>query len=508
MLKFAQIVEIRRLYYKEHLSPSEIASRTRNDYKTVLKYIDMTDFNTPPQFKGDEKLCPKLDPFKKTIEKWLEGDLNAPRKQRHSAIRIYERLKSEFADFNCSYRSVCSYVKAAREKLDLRNDEIFLPLVHYPGECQGDFGEAEFIENGVRKTGKYFVLDFPYSNCAFAQLKYGENTECLLEAMDALFRYIGGVPKTIWLDNASSMVKEIICAGGRKITERFERFVQHYGFTPIFMNPRSGNEKGGAESKVGYVRRHFLVPIPEFDDINKFNNEFLQLQENDSHRYHYRKNRLISDLFLEDMAELLELPKTDFDLADYRLVKTDQNAMFTIDSRYTYSCHPDYRKKRVIVKLTSDKVMVLNEEKELIVTHQRLYGSDRQVSIDWIPYLRAISYKPRSFFNTGLQEYLDEEVRAFLLSCSNDERGRILSIMADISERKGFDETKSFIYYAKSINALDPDGLELLYRRMYSSIPYFPKENPKGMIIETVKMDNDLSEYDRLLKGGKTDGHE
>jgi transposase len=471
------------------------------DYKTVLKYVDMDNFSQQFKVKAESEPCSKLNPWKPQIDEWLKADLDAPRKQRHTALRVFERLSEMFEDFNCSYRTVATYVKLKRDELRLTVDEPMLPLVHWPGECQGDFGAADFIENGMRISGKFFVLDFPHSNCAFAQLKYGENMECLLESLDAIFRFIGGVPKEIWFDNASTMVIKVIRGGGRKINERFLRFAEHYRFCPVFMNPFSGNEKGGVESKVGYIRRHMLVPIPEMTSLSSFNEHFFQIQSDDLVRYHYRKDKLLTDLFLDDIRELLPLPSFRFDLADYRVFRTDQTAMFTVDGKFTYSSHPDLRRKKVIVRFTSSEVTVFDEYMKEVVVHRRLYGEEIRTSMNWIPYLRAIAKKPRSFLNTGIAEYMPEEMRVYLLRCDNSDRGKILNIMADLNDEKGFEAVRSLVSIAVEMNAMDPDNFELLYRRLYLEIPTLSPLNLPSGTPNVPSMTFDLSLYDSLLKG-------
>lgn len=503
MHSFDKIMEIRKLFYMDGLSINEISRRTGCAYKTVQKYIDQTDFSSTPQFKKDIVLCPKLDPWKPQIDKWLKDDRDLPRKQRHTALRVFERLEQECDGFNCSYRTVAKYVGYVKDSLNMKRDDPKIPLEHHPGECQGDFGTAEFIEDGKRITGKYFVLDFPYSNCAFAQLKYGENMECLLEAMDAIFRYIGGVPPVIWLDNASTMIKKVICGGGRKITERFQRFAEHYRFVPIFMNPASGNEKGAVEAKVGYIRRHMLVPPPQFSDINDFNDHFFQLQENDLERYHYRKNKMISSLFLDDMRQLLPLPEKDFDLCGYRTYKTDQTALFTVDGKYTYSTHPDLRRKNVMIRFTSSTVTVLDDHNKIVTVHKRLYGEESGTSVNWIPYLRALAQKPRSFLNTSFANTLPEEMRVFLLNCENRDRGRILTVMADLNDQKGFEAVRDLVSKSIAMNISHPDDFEMLYRRLYMDIPVFPDISVYEHSQNMPKMRVDLTQYDDYLNGGK-----
>lgn len=261
MLAMDKIKDIRQLYYGQDLNLTEIAEQTGFNWKTVKKYVDMEDFNMHPQKQEELKEhSSKLDPFKPQIDQWLADDKKAPRKQRHTAKRIYCLLGKQ-EDFSCSYRLVAGYVAEKKKELRLGQKEGYLPLMHNPGEGQGDFGQADFDENGHRYTGKYFVLSFPFSNAGYLQLHYGENMECLLESLVTIFEHVGGVPTEIWFDNTSTIVTQIIKGGGRVITDRFERFSQHYRFTAKFMNPESGWEKGNVENKVGYLRRNELVPV-------------------------------------------------------------------------------------------------------------------------------------------------------------------------------------------------------------------------------------------------------
>ena len=219
-----QIHHIRKLYYEQGLNISEIANETNMDWRTARKYVDMTDFNNPEPLPVQKELCPSLNPFKSKIEEWLIEDKNAPRKQRHTAKRIYDRLVEEVPGFNCSIRTVSSYVKVRKAELNLKTPEGYIPLIHYPGESQGDFGAAQFFENGIQYDGKYFVLDFPYSNSGYLQLHRGENMECLLESLVAVFEHIGGVPTEIWFDNTKTIVTKVILGGGREIQSALPDF--------------------------------------------------------------------------------------------------------------------------------------------------------------------------------------------------------------------------------------------------------------------------------------------
>lgn len=193
-----KVHSIRQLYYEQGKNIPAIIAETGYDRKTICKYIDMTDFNTPePKAKDPENICPKLDNYKPLIDEWLAGDRKAPRKQRHTAKRVFHRLRKEAEDFDCSYRLVAQYVAYRKSQLHLDNRKGYLPLIHHPGEGQADFGAAQFYENSRCHNGKYLVLSFPYSNGGYPQLMYGENAECFMESMITIFEHIGGVPTEI-----------------------------------------------------------------------------------------------------------------------------------------------------------------------------------------------------------------------------------------------------------------------------------------------------------------------
>ena len=131
---------------------------------------------TQPVRDTETNLSPNLEPDKATIDSWLEEDKNHRRKQRHTATKVYDRLTKEVPGFDCSYRLVAEYVKFRKEALNLKRNEGFLPLEHRPGEAQADFGSAEFYQRVKYFYGKYIALSFPWSNAAYMQLLYGENT--------------------------------------------------------------------------------------------------------------------------------------------------------------------------------------------------------------------------------------------------------------------------------------------------------------------------------------------
>ena len=123
MLTMDNINNIRDMYYRQGLTVAEICRNTKRDRKTINKYIDKTDFSPkPPKPANETAFCPKLDKFKPIIDAWLEEDKKAPRKQRHTARRVFNRLVKEENGFDCSYRIVARYV-VIRKK-----ETFFLPF--------------------------------------------------------------------------------------------------------------------------------------------------------------------------------------------------------------------------------------------------------------------------------------------------------------------------------------------------------------------------------------------
>lgn len=385
-----------------------------------------------------------------------------------------------------------------------RKDAGKAPLIHYPGEAQCDFGHAEFYENGRKHEGKYLVLSFPYSNQGFHQLLYSENMECLLESLDAIFRHIGGVPTEIWFDNTATIVTSIIKLGGRDITERFQRFREHYRFEAVFMNPESGWEKGNVENKVGYSRRNFLVPVPRFMSLADYNAHAFETSDNDGDREHYRHNSTIAELFADDRKALLPLPEKTFDLAGVKTVKTNNWGKFTLNNgKHEYSVSPKHANSIVTLRLTSSTVTVLDDDLHEIVTHRRLYGEDRQESMEWLPYLSYVSRHPRSLMNTGIFTMMPQEMQIYLQKCQGTERGKILKAITELTKRTGFDSAVQTVNQALLYQVTDPDSFQNLYRGLYSDVPQLPPMKMPDNIPDLGQMPADLASYDLcFLKGG------
>jgi len=497
-----KIHDIRFRFFVKGENISQIAVALQLDWKTVQKYVDMTNFNEPsPKPASEKRFCPKLDPYKPIIDKWLEEDKRAPRKQRHTAKRVFNRLRNEINGFDCSYRTVASYYAVKHKEIFNGAKDGFLPLEHSPGEAQVDFGAADFYENGRRISGKYLEVSFPYSNKGYMQLFYGENMECLLEGLDAIFKHINAVPSEIWFDNTKTIVTKVIRSGGRDTTERFKRFREHYRFQAVFMNPGEGHEKGNVENKVGYQRRNFLVPIPRFLSLPDFNRQLLNMCEEDANREHYRYNETIEHRFAEDLKHCHILPEIEFDLSGKSNITTNSWGKFYLNKgMHEYSVSPKHANTAVNLKLTSSLVIVMDENYREIVRHQRLYGDTKQQSMNWLPYLKQLSIRPRALKYSGIYDLMPSEMKQFLEGCSNAETGKVLKVLSELTDRTGFDSALNTVNQALYYGASDAESLKNLYRRIYADVPELPPMPLESGIPKVEQMTTNLITYDTFLK--------
>jgi len=380
-------------------SVAAIARSVKVDEKTVRKYLKQEDFS--PQLPEPSTRAKKLDSHKALIDQWLQDDQTRWYKQRHTAQRIHERLKTEASGYDCSYSAVQRYVKEklATQRRQRANQE----LIWHPGESQCDFGEADFYENGELVRKKYLTLSFPYSNNSFTQVFGGETAECVCQGLKDIFEYIGGVTPVIVFDNATGVGRRV----GTVIHEAqlFQRMRAHYGFNVRFCSPDSGHEIGNVESKIGYTRRNLFVPEPAFEDIVLYNRQLLDLHAVKADEIHYKKLLPIKELFADDQAALMALPRLPFDAVRYDYLKADGYGKIRLDANHYYSTRPEYAGQEVLVAIRAHTVDIHDQKsRHILVQHARCYGSQRSDTCDYRTSLAVLMNNPGAWPNSGVRE--------------------------------------------------------------------------------------------------------
>ena len=327
----------------------------------------------------------------------------------------------------------------------------------------------------------------------------GETTECLLEGMQKIFQHIGVVPYKIWFDNASSMVINIHKNNKRDLTAAFLRFKNHYGFNAVFCNPFSGHEKGSVESKVGYIRRNFLVPIPDFRCMTDFNIEQLNCCDKDMERVHYKKKILISQLFQSEKEFMLPLNAINFEVCKYDTVKADLYGKIKLDEKRTYSTMPSMAGCRVTVKQTALKVYILNDDMETVVEHKRLYGKNRE-SMNWQPYLIQLSRKPRAIKYTGVYKMFPIELQNTFSTICDTELGKILKSIAVISNKSNMDKAFEIVRQTHKLGKVDADTLITTFNRISYKQTELVNIPLSEHLSNLPSFQSTPSDYDKLIK--------
>lgn len=250
----APIREIKTLQAQGWSVPA-IATAVHVDRKTVRKYLQQTDVSPPPPTTAPRPST--FDPYKATIDRWLADDASQWVKQRHTAQRIYDRLRAEYPACDASYATVRRYVRQQRHPAPTTGTR---DLVWHPGEAQVDFGQADVYVAGRRVRAHYLCVTFPYSNAGYLPWFRGENAECVGHGLVTVCTPLGGAPRRLVFDNASGVGPRR--GGTVHLTELFQRCQAHHGFETTFSNPAAGYEKGNVENKLGDLRRNLLVPPP------------------------------------------------------------------------------------------------------------------------------------------------------------------------------------------------------------------------------------------------------
>ena len=198
--------------------------------ETVLK---MCRFSLPPGYVRTKPVAkPKLGALLPVIDAILEADGTAPVKQRHTAKRIFERLRDEHG-YAGGYTVVKDHVRIARGRLR----ETFVPLAHPPGHARVDFGEAVGVIGGIRQKIHFFCMDVPQSDAPFVKAYPRETTEAFLDGHVSAFAFFEGVPLSILYDNTKIAVAKICGDGKRERTRAFTELQSHYLFRDRFGRP-------------------------------------------------------------------------------------------------------------------------------------------------------------------------------------------------------------------------------------------------------------------------------
>ena len=391
MLKVDQYEFIRTSYRVYGKTIKEIARETGHSKNTVKKVLR-------GEYKGysqrDTQPFPVLDPYLGIIDGWLESDKENPKKQRHTAVRVYNRLRLEHG-FTGAETTVRRYVRHAKLRLGLHGQQAFIPSDPEAGiEGEVDWGACQAIIGGQAKALKFFCMRSKFSGKHFVRCYPCERQQALFDGHIRAFSFFGGVFPVLIYDNLSTAVQKIFKGKDRRLQESYDRFRAYYNFSPLFCNPGQGHEKGGVEGLVGYARRNYMVPIPKADTLEQLNEELLEAcTAYGDCRIAGREHR-VNELYEQEKRHLIALPDLPFGNLQTVSGKINKYATVVVDKN-RYSAPTRYVHCKVNVVLHVDRVEIFYDNKK-IASHDRLF-SNNQWSLDPDHYLELIQQRPQAF---------------------------------------------------------------------------------------------------------------
>ena len=378
---------VRHAYFREGLSKRAIARRFAISRASVDKMIL---YSVPPGYRRSAPIRrPKLDGFTGIIDQWLSEDRERPRKQRHTAKRVFERLRDEHG-FEGGYTIIKDYVREHGR----RHREVFVPLDHAPGHAQADFGEAVVVIGGVEQKAHFFALDLPHSDACYVRAYPAVTAEAWMDGHVHAFAFFGAVPLSILYDNDRCLVSKIEPDGTRRRARLFNEMLSHYVIRDRYGRPGKGNDKGSVEGLVGYSRRNFMVPIPNFPTWDAFNDwleERCRIRQTDKLRGH---KETIGERLQHDLEAMASLPVAQFEACDQASGRVSSLALVRYKTN-DYSVPVAFGHREVWIRAYVDRV-VIGCGGEVIARHVRSYDREDMV-FDPVHYLSLIEKKIGAF---------------------------------------------------------------------------------------------------------------
>jgi transposase len=386
--------QIRRAHDREGLSIHELSRRFhvhRRDVRAALASA------VPPERKRPEQpvVAPVLDRWKPIIDGWLEADRTAPRKQRHTARRVWQRLVEEH-DAVVGESTVRRYVAEVRLRREVPLVEVMVPQHHPLGdEAEVDFGSISVYLAGLLVEVPMFIMRLSASGRAYPRAYLNEAQEVFLDGHVRAFEHFGGVPNRIRYDNLKAAVERVLKGRDRVESDRFVAMRSHYGFDSFFCQPgiKGSHEKGGVEGEVGRFRRRHLVPVPHVASMADLNQRLMAAAERDDRRFIAHRRITVAEHFTLEAPTLHPLPGEAFDVTVVAGHRVDRKSRVSVRG-CLYSVPARFTARRVDVRVGAETIEVLDGA-TAVASHARGLKGDEVLVLDH--YLEVLAIKTGAF---------------------------------------------------------------------------------------------------------------
>jgi transposase len=389
-----QFERIRRDARDEGLSIRALAARHRVHRRTVREALADA---VPPPRKTPQRVAPVLGPHEATIRRWLTEDLDAPRKQRHTARRVWQRLVEEEGAV-VAESSVRNLVARLRVEIAGGRVQVMVPQSHPPArEAEVDFGEFTAVIAGVVMKLFMFCLRLSHSGKAVHVAYANQSQESFLDGHVRAFEALGGVPVgMVRYDNLKPAVIRVALGRERLENTRFIALRSHYGFDSFYCLPGKdgAHEKGGVEGEIGRFRRRHLTPVPHVGSLAALNQALAAADARDDARRIGARAETVATAAARELPLLRPLPAEPFDVAAALSCRVDAKARICVRQSY-YSVPARFAGRRMEVRLGASTIRVLDPTAggAVVAEHVRsLHKGSEDLLLDH--YLEVLTRKP------------------------------------------------------------------------------------------------------------------
>jgi transposase len=498
--------QIRRDHDREGLSIRALAERYRVHRRTVRQALESP--LPPARKKPEDRPAPALGEYRALIDEWLEADRRAPRKQRHTARRVWRRLVDEHGA-RVAERTVREYVAARRRELG-EPGRVFVPQIHQAGmEAEVDWGEAQVVLAGRSTTVQLFYLRPCFSGAAFCMAFRRCSQQAFLEGHVEAFAWFGGTFALVRYDNLSAAVKLVLRGRRREETDRFIALRSHYLFESAFTlaGLEGAHEKGGVEGEVGRFRRNHLVPVPEVADLAELNALIHAGCEADLGRRIAGRAETVGEALSRERPLLRPLPTEPFDTAEPSQVRVDSKALVCVRQN-RYSVPVALAGRRVLARVGAREITIVADG-QVVARHERL-AERFAVSARLDHYLELLARKPGALAGSlalhqerergAWPDCFDGLWQAIAAKVGASEAARQMVDVLMLVREHGPAQVELAVRGALAAGAHDGRAVAVLASRADRRQPAAPLTDLDARLAGHDRPAPDLTDYDRLLK--------
>ncbi len=497
--------QIRKSHERDGLSIRALAERFGVHRRSVREALASP---IPPPRKTSERPAPSLGPWKSTIDGWLEADHEVPRKQRHTARRVWQRLVNEH-DAQVSESTVRAYVATVKGRRPIVAAEVMVPQTHPLGyESEVDFGAVSFYLSGELTSAWMYVMRLSASGKGFHRVYANQAQEAFIDGHGRAFAHFGGTPGRVRYDNLKPAVARVLMGRSRTETERFVALRSHYLFESFYCRPGKdgAHEKGGVEGEVGRFRRRHMVPVPRVSSIAELNELVAEGDRLDDLRHIDARPITVAEHFALEYPHLRALPAEPFDVGQLLRPRVDAKSRICVRQCF-YSVPVRFAGMRIDVRLGAESVEALDGA-QVVARHARAVGKGVE-TLELDHYLETLRFKPGALagatalhqarasgrFNAAHDRFFETARRRL-----GDKDGTRALIGVLLAHRVlPYDAVVAGIEGALAVGSLDPDVVIVEARRATERSRRVATELP-----DLTRFDRptpSLNGYDDLLEG-------